>query len=52
MFDVDRVSSLIDVDLRHAVEFRTHSGSVAILGNSLKHVPDTMSKNDSVVCLM
>ena len=44
VFDVDRVSSLIDVDQRHAVEFRTHSGSVANSGNRRKRVPDTISK--------
>ena len=42
-FDVDRVSSLIDTDQRHTVDFRNQSGSVAMLAQCPKHVPNNIS---------
>ena len=43
VFDVDRVSSLIDIDQRHTVDFRIHSGSVALWAERKKHVPNNSS---------
>ena len=43
VFDVDRVSSLIDIDQQHTVDFRIHSGSVAMLAERPKHVPNNIS---------
>ena len=43
VFNVDRGSSLIDIDQRHTVDFRIHSGSVAMLAKRPKHVPNNIS---------
>ena len=44
VFDVDRVSSLIDIDQRHTVDFRIHSEFVGILDSRRKHVTDNISE--------
>ena len=44
VFDVDRVSLLIDIDQRHTVDFSIHSGSVAMLAERPKHVPNNISE--------
>ena len=41
MFDVDRVSSLIEIDQRHTVDFRIHSGTM--LAKRPEHVPNNIS---------